>query len=164
MMDRCIIWTADQLAALKPLCMRDGGHVVPINSIVIHHTCGGSGETVEGIHAEHLRIGYGGIGYHYVIDHSGRTWRGRPVWARGAHARSNNAGRIGIALMGRYDADAPTDIMVGVCLGLVEQIQALFGPLAILPHSAVPGSNTVCPGAACILALEDAGLQWAVTR
>lgn len=157
MIDRYVEWTPAELAPLRPLCTA----TYPPSSIVIHHTGGGTAETPQGIHTYHKQIGYGGCGYHYLIDRAGDIWRGRPVWARGAHCRSNNAGRIGIAFMGDYSSAPPPDIMLRHALSLIEDIQRVYGRLEILPHYAVPRSSTTCPGRACMQALAATGIRWA---
>lgn len=155
---RAVIWQPHELAALAPIT--GANPVRPVDSIVIHHTCGGTYETAQGIHQEHLHQTFGGIGYHFWIDRDGRSWRGRPLWARGAHCRRNNSGRIGIALSGNYQYDPPSKLMLGVTLGLVDLLRQLYGPLRVYPHRLVPGSNTDCPGTACIEAFAAAGLAW----
>jgi N-acetylmuramoyl-L-alanine amidase len=156
MIDRYVEWTPGEIAPLRPLCTA----TYPPSSIVIHHTGGGTAETPQGIHTYHKQIGYGGCGYHYLIDREGLVWRGRPVWARGAHCRNNNAGRIGIALMGNYDATPPPADMLRALLRLIDDIQHVYGRLDILKHKDVPGSNTDCPGAACVAALDATGIMW----
>lgn len=149
-----ILWTDAELAAMRLL-----GRVT---DIVIHHTAGGSGETVDGIHEYHRSLGWGGIGYHYAIEPGGLLWQGRPVWARGAHCRNGNAGRIGIALLGNYEtgADEPPLPQVIATRKLLHALQTVYGNLPILPHYSVPGSNTTCPGAGTIRALEREGIAW----
>lgn len=159
MLDRYVVWTPEQIAGLRPLCTA----TYPPSSIVIHHTGGGTAETPQGIHTYHKQIGYGGCGYHYLIDRAGDVWRGRPVWARGAHCRNNNGGRIGVALLGDYSEKPPSGEMIRGLLTIIDDIQHVYGRLAILQHRAVPGSSTDCPGAACAAALEAAGIRWGVT-
>ena len=163
MLDRYVIWTPAELAGLtRPLCTPQ----YPASSIVVHHTGGGSQETPQGIHDYHARptsqggAGYGGCGYHYLIDRNGDVWRGRPVWARGAHCRQNNAGRIGIALMGDYSADRPPRDMVTGLYHLIEALREVYGPLPMLAHRDVPGSSTDCPGEATVQYLPTVGMQW----
>lgn len=163
MIDRYVEWTPQEIAALRPLCTA----TYPPSSIVIHHTCPSDApgpsktETPQGIHAHHLSSGYGGVGYHFLIDPAGDVWRGRPVWARGAHCRNNNAGRIGIALMGNYAEVTPAAAMIRSLINLIDDVQRVYGRLDLLPHYSVPGSNTVCPGAACMTALAATGIRWA---
>ena len=165
MIDRAVIWQPADLARLKPIT--GSNPVRPVDSIVIHHTGGGVQETPQGIHAYHLRpesqggAGYGGCGYHFLIDRDFRTWRGRPLWARGAHCKSNNSGRIGIALMGNYNDAAPAAPMVRMAMGLIAQLQALYGDLPVFPHYSMAGSVTDCPGRACVQAFVKEGLEWA---
>ena len=163
MIDRYVQWTPGELAGLtRPLCTPQ----YPASSIVIHHTCPGTtpgpsdSETPQGIHRHHLAAGYGGIGYHYLIDPAGDVWRARPVWARGAHCRANNAGRIGVALMGNYAAVTPAPAMIRSLINLLEDVQRVYGRLPVLAHRDVPGSSTECPGDACMAALERTGLRW----
>lgn len=157
MIDRYVVWTPAQLSGLVPLCTAQ----YPPSSIVVHHTAGGAQETPQGIHDYHASIGYGGIGYHFVIDHAGDVWRGRPVWAKGAHCRQNNAGRIGVALMGDFNDAPPPPEMIRGLLRILEDIQQVYGRLDLLPHYAVPRSSTTCPGRACMQALAATGIRWA---
>jgi hypothetical protein len=156
MLDRYVVWTPEQIAGLRPLCTA----TYPPTSIVVHHTGGGTAETPQGIHTYHKQIGYGGCGYHYLIDRAGDVWRGRPVWARGAHCRSNNAGRIGVALLGDYSADRPDANMVTGLYHLIEALREVYGPLPMVPHRDVPGSSTDCPGEATVQYLPTVGMKW----
>jgi len=156
--DRHVIWTPADLARLQPIT--GSNPMRPVDSIVIHHTCGGSAETPQGIHAEHLRIGYGGIGYHFIITRDLRVWRGRPLWARGAHCRSNNSGRIGIALSGDYSETAPDMAMTRRAFGLIELLRQLYGDLPLFPHYSIPGSSTACPGPALVRQWATLGADW----
>jgi len=56
------------------------------------------------IHGWHERVGYDGIGYHYVIRKDGTIERGRPIQKDGAHAKVNghNIRSIGLCLVGGY--------------------------------------------------------------
>lgn len=49
------------------------------------------------------------IGYHFLIDGAGRIVEGRPVEVIGAHAGGSNDGNIGIALIGDFNKDKPTE-------------------------------------------------------
>ena len=56
------------------------------------------------VHDWHLKRGWSGIGYHYVIRRDGTIERGRPINFDGAHALANghNKYSIGISLVGGY--------------------------------------------------------------
>lgn len=86
---------------------------------IIHHTAGGTGgtdpaATVRAIYYWHaVVLGWGDIGYNYLVDESGNIYQGRygDEGVVGAHAYNDvreinyNAGSIGIALLGCYEAD-----------------------------------------------------------
>tara|TARA_B110000908_G_C10183028_1_gene416653 strand:+ start:889 stop:1320 length:432 start_codon:yes stop_codon:yes gene_type:complete len=54
----------------------------------------------------HKQKGFDGIGYHFLIDESGESYHGRPIFPdtgeiwNGAHVRGYNTRSIGICLMG----------------------------------------------------------------
>lgn len=85
-----------------------------IRKITVHHTAMVAGarsrsevaRTLRSIQKNHFERGWADIGYHYVIDASGRTWQCRPLKYQGAHAGNHqlNRGNIGISLMGNFNA------------------------------------------------------------
>lgn len=48
------------------------------------------------------------IGYHYVIDPSGRVWEARSVQYQGAHVEDQNENNLGIMMLGNFDRQQPT--------------------------------------------------------
>lgn len=104
------------------------------------------------IQHEHMRgRGYGDIGYHFLIDPSGRIWEGRELRYQGAHAHgSNNIGNIGICLLGNFvretDGQQPTREQVASMEQLVVQLMRhyRFDGSALFCHSDF--RNTQCPG------------------
>ena len=105
------------------------------------------------IQREHMQNrDYGDIGYHFLIDPSGRIWEGRELRYQGAHASgSNNIGNIGICLLGNFmrqqqDGQGPTNAQVQSMEQLVMQMmrQYRFGGDALFCHSDF--KNTACPG------------------
>lgn len=89
-----------------------------VRLLVVHHTAiAVDGDPRPGI--ERMRAlyqyhavgrGWGDIGYHYVIDDEGRIYEGRAGGDSvvGGHVYCNNAGTIGVALMGNFDKEQPT--------------------------------------------------------
>lgn len=75
--------------------------------IILHHQCG-KGQSVEQIHAAHLKRGWAGIGYHFFIDVHGNIHEGRPIDKVGSHCAGNNTSSIGICLEGDFRTDKPT--------------------------------------------------------
>ena len=105
------------------------------------------------IQREHMQNrGYGDIGYHFLIDPSGRVWEGRELRYQGAHASGdNNIGNIGICLLGNFiqrhrDGQGPTNAQVRSMEHLVVQMMQRyrFGGDAVYCHSDF--KNTACPG------------------
>jgi hypothetical protein len=103
----------------------------PMQKAIVHHTAGRNGDpnpaaTIRAIYwAKAISRGYGDIGYNFLIDEQGRIYEGRhsrdyapgesPTGedlagnvVRGVHARSNNFGTVGIALLGNFQKRQPT--------------------------------------------------------
>lgn len=86
---------------------------------IIHHTAGSTGgddpaATVRAIYYWHAQVlGWGDIGYNYLLDENGNIYEGRygGEGVIGAHAYNDvreinyNEGSIGIALLGCFEAD-----------------------------------------------------------
>lgn len=102
----------------------------PVTRMVVHHTVTPNDDpdpasTMRAMYAYHVRAnGWDDLGYNFVIDAAGRVYEGR--WARsyatgevptgesldgqgvqGAHAEDENAGSVGVALMGTFTGRAP---------------------------------------------------------
>lgn len=75
----------------------------PINAIVIHCSASANGDagiTRDVIDGWHVRRGWNGIGYHYVVEVDGKLAEGRPLEKVGAHVEGNNSATIGICMVG----------------------------------------------------------------
>ena len=101
--------------------------------VVVHHTATRNrpldpAEDVRAIYAFHaITQGWGDIGYNALIDHEGRIYEGRRGRDRdpsgrldrdilsqgvvGGHAFNFNYGSVGIALLGNFQEESPTDAM-----------------------------------------------------
>ncbi|MFK7740994.1 MAG: peptidoglycan recognition family protein [Planctomycetota bacterium] len=128
--------------------------------VTIHHSAvyfrgtnaNAAATQIARIQHEHMRgRGYGDIGYHFLIDPSGRIWEGRKLQWQGAHASgSNNVGNVGICLLGNFVRDGggqkPTpgqiDAMQDLVEGLMDRYR-LAGD-ALFCHSDFKA--TACPG------------------
>lgn len=53
------------------------------------------------IHKMHLSFGWDGIGYHKIIQRSGKIENGRPEYWIGAHVKGKNSVSLGVCLVGR---------------------------------------------------------------
>lgn len=107
-----------------------------VRLIVVHHTAQNlAGDTRSGV--ERMRAlytyhtvnrGWGDIGYHYVIGDDGRIYEGKAGGHAvvGGHVYCNNVGTIGIALMGNFDLDPPTQVQVQSLQWLIGQLTTTY--------------------------------------
>ncbi len=92
--------------------------------------------------------GWGDIGYHFLIDPSGRIYEGRTLAWQGAHAgnSANNERNIGVCLLGDFSRDRPTPAALAALQGLLDNLSAQHR----IPRHQVFGHqdfrNTACPG------------------
>lgn len=104
-----------------------------IKMLVVHHTAiqvmgdtRSGAERVRALYQYHsVNRGWGDIGYHYVVDESGQIYEGKeggPFVVAG-HAYCNNIGTIGIALLGNFEIEQPTQLQL-------QSLQWLLGNLA----------------------------------
>ena len=71
--------------------------------IVVHHE--NSFKYIRYIEKDHIKRGFDGVGYHFVIDVDGTVYEGRPLNYKGEHVANANTGKIGISLAGRFTDD-----------------------------------------------------------
>jgi N-acetylmuramoyl-L-alanine amidase len=85
--------------------------------IITHHTVtdsGGPSGTIRTIWDYHANgLGWGDIGYNYLIDSAGNIYEGRAggPGVVGAHTERFNFGSIGVALIGDYSSANPSSAM-----------------------------------------------------
>ena len=104
---------------------------------------------IQKYHMEDPGHRWGDIGYHFLIDSSGRVFAGRDLAWQGAHAGgSNNRGNIGICLLGDFSRGSPPSAAKSALELLIEELRAGHG----IPRSQVFAHNhfggTACPGPA----------------
>ena len=106
---------------------RDG---VPRNRIIIHHTTGGTINSIDHWHRwgddDYKDPWTGGIGYHFLIRDDGVIYEGRPLEMIGAHAYPNS-GSIGIAVMGNfYPHGTPSPAQLATLRWLINDLRNRF--------------------------------------
>jgi N-acetyl-anhydromuramyl-L-alanine amidase AmpD len=134
-----------------------------VNRIVLHNS-GTDFGNAETFHKAHKKIGYSGLGYHYVIGNGngledGYIEVGRPEKWQGSHARGGNKDSIGICLVGNFMETEPTEAQYKSLIRLLTQIcfrynlnpYGIYGngkkqSGVICGHRDVYGSSTDCPG------------------
>ncbi len=139
-----------------------------LNRVIVHHTATGESSDsyadVRAIWQYHARnLGWGDIGYNYIIDSKGNIFQGRyydhdyarryQVEVQGGHAYYNNENTVGISLIGDYRYKTLSDPaytslsqMIGYKLAPYRIDPAGTGPLgdAVVGHYQV--GQTSCPG------------------
>lgn len=116
---------------------------------IIHHV--GSTDTdvsAAQIHEWHLKNGWSGIGYHYVIRKNGSIERGRPRDIVGAHTYGHNKKSIGINLVGNFEYAIPQKEQIESAAKVIAALCHIYNILpdesTILGHRDL--NATLCPG------------------
>ena len=146
-------------SASLPVHLRPAAPARPWRYIVIHHMAAQVGSAAA-IHREHLRRGFDGLGYHFVIGNGTQTADGLIQvgyrWEKqihGAHARAEknddnrwNRFGIGICLVGDFRHNAPSPSQMDSLVTLVRRLREAYdiGAHDVVPHDRV--KNTLCPG------------------
>lgn len=125
-----------------------------INMIVVHCTAtppswhGGA----KGVDQMHLKRGWSGIGYHFLIKQDGTLEKGRWYDYQGAHAKGFNRNSIGIVYEGGLDRNMKA-VKHGINENQERTLKAFLGrmnelygkDIEILGHRDLPKVNKACP-------------------
>lgn len=131
--------------------------LLPVSVVYVHHDVGDAPPKKASVKTESAYIqnldaigharGFAGISYNYVVAKSGRTYT-----ARGAHVGAQNDGEnsssIGIVVLGNYEVDKATDVIVEATGKLIAKLKERGvikrGKVIILGHRDT--DPTACPG------------------
>jgi LysM repeat protein len=125
--------------------------------IIIHHSATDVGNGLS-IFDLHIKRGFQGTGYHFVIDNGTEgkldgQIEATPRWINqrdGAHCRASgmNYKGIGICLVGNFSKERVSQKQLESLVYLVNILRDYYHvPLKnILGHGQVPGARTECPG------------------
>lgn len=109
--------------------------------IIVHHTAVSYDKNpnqFDATDAYHKRKGWGGIGYHYLIEKNGKVRVGRKESTAGAHCSQSlmNYRSIGICLTGNFDGEEPTQEQCESLLKLIREVQGRYKikDKDVLPH------------------------------
>lgn len=127
----------------------------PYWRITIHHdgmsaftsqSKGDAAARLESIRSAHRSRDFGDIGYHYLIDPTGRVWEGRSLVWQGAHVRATNEGNLGVCVMGNYMIQRPNQQQLAALDRFVgEQMHRYnIGVSRVYTHREL--ASTQCPG------------------
>lgn len=135
-------------------------------TVVLHHS-----GTPMALHELHLANGWEGVGYHYLIQRTGRVWALRPVGMIGRHAALPHAKpedpptwmeqqSIALCFEGNFEEGQPSSAQCDAGIDLIGQLAQRYPELGqVLGHREVPGCRTVCPGAGFPLGTFAAALD-----
>jgi hypothetical protein len=144
------------------------------NQITIHHTETSMGTSnpasiVRGIQNFHMDTrGWNDIAYHYLISADGTIFEGSaPTDRIGSHVGGNNTGNLGIALLGKFGHQQPTDAQLRAAGNLVGWLADKYsitvqydasnpGAGTLMGHRHNPGhSSNSCPGNNLVAQLDQ---------
>lgn len=101
--------------------------------MTVHHSAGSPSHTdanvlgqIQGWENDHIKRGFGRMGYHWVINSLGSVVEGTGTELVGSHTLANNSGNVGICLAGNFDKQEPTDKMLASLVGLMAYIGARY--------------------------------------
>lgn len=100
--------------------------LIDIDTLIIHHTAISEDVSAEAIDAEHKRIGWACIGYHYLIHEDGQIEKCRLNTMIGAHCQGFNSTSIGIALGGNFEKAKPTEKQIEALEHLVTALRLAY--------------------------------------
>ena len=125
--------------------------------IIIHHSATKEGDSLA-FDAYHRKRGFGGVGYHFVIDNGtlgkedGEV-EATPRWLKqedGRHCRASqmNAKAIGVCLVGNFNEGMVSERQMASLIDLVGTLRHYYKiPMKkIMGHGQVRGADTDCPG------------------
>lgn len=115
-------------------------------NIIIHHTAATHDFSAEDIHEQHKKLGWSGIGYHFLIRKDGTIERGRPEESIGAHAEGANSYSIGIALNGDFEEEKPEPQQIHAAKELVFFLLKKYKLTADSVKGHCSFNATACPG------------------
>ena len=115
-----------------------------IKKILVHHsaTATGTPEAFARYHVEHN--GWAGIGYHYVIDATGKVYKTQAATTICNHTAKHNESGLGICLIGNFEQTTPTPAALKALVELCKELMKAYSINAVWGHKELV--KTVCPG------------------
>jgi len=116
-----------------------------IEQVVLHHsaTSSGSPEAFARYHTQER--GWPGIGYHFVVQPSGKIYQTNKLDTIAYHAAGQNTRSVGVCLTGNFDQQTVGDVQLASCVALLRYLNRLLDrDLLIAGHNAYSAKS--CPG------------------
>lgn len=126
-----------------------------VNYLAIHHTGGPDNQTPEELATYHIsNNGWGGIGYHFLIDKAGVVYYVGDISTARANVANLNEQVIGICLIGDFLGNSePTSQQLNsahlICDYFINQFPDLVNIKSwdcVKGHKELPDQTTNCPG------------------
>ncbi|MEM6392559.1 MAG: peptidoglycan recognition family protein [Planctomycetota bacterium] len=86
------------------------------------------------------------IGYHFIVDRSGRVWQGRELKYQGAHVKDQNENNIGVLVLGNFDKQSPSREQTASLVGLLKRLQSAYRVPTARIRTHQEYNPTSCPG------------------
>jgi N-acetylmuramoyl-L-alanine amidase len=94
------------------------------------------------IHKMHLGFGWDGVGYHKVINRSGKIENGRPEYWIGAHVKGQNDVSLGVCLIGKNNFTRKQFISLECVL---KKWKKSYPNAKIVGHRDIGNTKKTCP-------------------
>jgi N-acetyl-anhydromuramyl-L-alanine amidase AmpD len=117
-----------------------------IDTIVVHHSATRQGDARAFARYHIENNGWPGIGYHYILDKSGRCYKCQPANVVSYHASGYNSCSIGVCMVGDFDSEQPTQAQLDALVELCRELVRAYGIRQVVGHREVPGTHKTCPG------------------
>lgn len=116
------------------------------DTIVLHHTEGSNygANPAERIHQMHLKRGWSGIGYHFLIAKDGTIYEGRPIEMSGAQCKYHNHHSVGVSVVGDYTYQTMPHAQKQAVIDICKYIKDKYQIKEIVKHKDL--NATDCPG------------------
>ena len=113
-----------------------------IKFLVVHCSDTDYNMTAFDIHKMHLEFGWDGIGYHKIIQRSGKVENGRPEYWIGAHVKGINNISLGVCLIGKNKF---TNNQFNSLEKVLKKWKRTYPRAEILGHCNTKNTNKTCP-------------------
>jgi N-acetylmuramoyl-L-alanine amidase len=115
-----------------------------ISLLVVHcsDTKNSQNLSATDIHKMHLGFGWNGIGYHKIIQRSGKVENGRPEYWIGAHVKGKNKISLGVCLIGK---DKFTKKQFNSLEKVLRKWKSSYPNAKILGHRDTGNTKKTCP-------------------
>ena len=115
-----------------------------IKLIVVH--CSDTDNNIDfrasDIHKMHLSFGWDGIGYHKIINRSGKIENGRPEYWIGAHVKGKNDISLSVCLIGK---DYFTKKQFRSLESVLKKWKKTYPYAEVIGHRDAGNTNKTCP-------------------